>query len=919
MQKTAASLVLPLLIVFLTFSCGIPTSMPTAPSNVMLKGNSTVRVGSGNFKMVDYLPFDSDGMGDDVKIYDYNNPSDTAQSFLIHYAMKPMSFDFKDQLQSDDSSWAIRQEFNIPSMNEMKPKDDLAFNLQPVFDEFEKKARGEVTIPSLEVISWPDPVYPVLKPNLKIKLDGFSNATFKEGEIAITFSLQEPLPNTQIVLTNVELVDSANELIKSQSGSANPATNEALIIPLKGRTIHNDAGLTLQTLGLTVRSSAAGTVKLKMKIEFRETLISDADGLNLGDVTIVIPDTPIGVSFPPDFIRATIKTGIFHFNVDVPPKEWKGFDIKTYDLTIDQPKDFRANPGFYLKDAVATDKPGEIKLKIQDGTNLNVAESIRISGTIKIKITPGAAISGIVSKEIKRPLDAKIEVLTFASVTVSVWDAASPTHSTLEHEMIEDLGEISQWIHTLVFNPKREGMGEDEAEGVGISLEFDECIKDMKMKVEIPVFDIEETKDLYAKHPDKPPIVFTNTSSDYPITEHNPYGGFEWVIPDNKYIEDNKIKFKITISPTDGHGDYDAVNKWLTLKDLAVNDGDGAAVELDPIVGQASLILDWYSALVRPGGDGEDQGNFIGKIPDDDDGMPLSDAVQYNGILFEICKAYLYISGPSSIEPVLSFESAYRDSSDTIIEGPTITPEEDQYGEVIGKLVGKFPDLEQMVTPQESFPIFNGSAGDIFQDSEQPPYVMDITEIINDSLREQYAALFLSYKINISNGSDDGVWIIHEEIEDDVKITVNIFIDTPLKFMPNGDAPGSMIMQDVDLGDDDLFWRSGPEDNSYFDYVKYLNLKINMNNVGFTSGNLKLVNRDEQYPVVIPILALGQLVQDVTPELDTLKNTYPFVPDLVLEFPTEKFQLNKGCSINFEFGITVVAEYEFELEDMDIF
>jgi hypothetical protein len=501
-------------------------------------------------------------------------------------------------------------------------------------------------------------------------------------------------------------------------------------------------------------------------------------------------------------------------------------------------------------------------------------------------------------------VDAKVKVSVdfekFSEITVKPEDFGLELGQDIEPQ---DISDIQDMVDYIKFS---QGVENDLLHGVGLYLNFTELegLESMQMEVDVPALGLKTAKTLDKKlyqYPEKPEnnnnIVFTNTAS----------GGYKFYPGD---VSGGKMTFGVNLTPEKPEDKTLYTNfGLLTLRNIS----PGGNIKVKGVV---NLIFDWVEASIKPP---EENSNFGGSYPDLDKGekgIDLSAVAGYKGLNLKEVNAWLFIScplvGTITLDPSLNFYAHFgKDfvpgSGENLIttkgvvgtEGPKIIADPVKPG-------GDGDDEETMA-------IYSGKI------PEEGGYFLDLKGVLNSVLSgTNTGELYFEYDIALLGAGQTGIVVTPDIFDEEGKltVTVDIILELPLSLVAaeqeNG-GPTQIILEDIDLGSEDLFGRSSASDNSFFDMVSSFEFEISLRNLtGISMGKVKLVNNlgDPDTEYSIPIVDLSKPVQKIAPNIEELKKIYPFIPKVVIEFDSGRsLQIDRGCSIGVN-SISVKAGVE---------
>jgi hypothetical protein len=216
----------------------------------------------------------------------------------------------------------------------------------------------------------------------------------------------------------------------------------------------------------------------------------------------------------------------------------------------------------------------------------------------------------------------------------------------------------------------------------------------------------------------------------------------------------------------------------------------------------------------------------------------------------------------------------------------------------------------------------------------------NLAEVFNKNLIGE-ENLYFEYTVKLSSLSDNedgsqkpGEIILYPEmLTKRVLASVDLLMVLPLRFRtiqtgPDPEAPVTISIAS-DLVGGDLFGRSGPEDNGFFDFVTSLGFDTSINNMaGLNVGTFFMQAEYEKEPGVFEIYRIPTPVLDFskietkTPNrftldsevMEKIKSIWPFNPEVVVEFPPDRVvRFYQNFNIELQ-SITVKASGEYTFE-----
>jgi hypothetical protein len=168
------------------------------------------------------------------------------------------------------------------------------------------------------------------------------------------------------------------------------------------------------------------------------------------------------------------------------------------------------------------------------------------------------------------------------------------------------------------------------------------------------------------------------------------------------------------------------------------------------------------------------------------------------------------------------------------------------------------------------------------------------------------------------SGGDQGAILLYPDmLRKRLVASVDLLMIVPLIFKA-GDEGAAMAI-DPDTGDKDIFQRTGPDDNKYFDAVTSLAFNVVIKNAGLNAGQLFLENKitanQRKYKLLIVDLAKpdNNLSLDGN-GLEDIRGIWPFIPQasIVLE-PRDELRIRRSFNIDLQsVTVKVGGEYTFE-------
>jgi hypothetical protein len=194
--------------------------------------------------------------------------------------------------------------------------------------------------------------------------------------------------------------------------------------------------------------------------------------------------------------------------------------------------------------------------------------------------------------------------------------------------------------------------------------------------------------------------------------------------------------------------------------------------------------------------------------------------------------------------------------------------------------------------------------------------------------------LYFDYTVKLSSAPIDEdenrvpeeIILYPEMLNKKVVASADLLMVLPLRFevQPNPDphsADPVTIVIDPDLGDGDLFGRSGwGGDIEFFEFVTSLRFDTSINNMlGLDVGEFYLQNKKGEYESRTPILDFSNKNNSFfldNAEIEKIKaeSEYPFVPQIAVKFkPYDVLRIQRNFNIELQ-SITVKASGEYTFE-----
>jgi hypothetical protein len=228
------------------------------------------------------------------------------------------------------------------------------------------------------------------------------------------------------------------------------------------------------------------------------------------------------------------------------------------------------------------------------------------------------------------------------------------------------------------------------------------------------------------------------------------------------------------------------------------------------------------------------------------------------------------------------------------------------------------PDAENGDNP---FKLYTASS---LPEEEKGIPIGNLAAALNESLLgRKEGPLFFEYTVKLASvpGSESGAMLLYPDmLNKRVAASADLLVILPLVFQADPDAEGPVsITIDPDMGDADLFQRSGRDDDGFFDLVVSFGFDIAINDMaGLSVGRLYLRNKTgvpgQEYE--LPLLDFSKprnrLFLD-SGELKKLKAIYPFIPQAAVEFdPGQVARIGRSFAIGLQsVAINAGGEYTF--------
>jgi hypothetical protein len=387
---------------------------------------------------------------------------------------------------------------------------------------------------------------------------------------------------------------------------------------------------------------------------------------------------------------------------------------------------------------------------------------------------------------------------------------------------------------------------------------------------------------------------------------------------------------------------------------------------------RAKMLFGWEKMSVKPQPSEDENSDlptypFTGSFPEDDEGIDLSDMP--TGLVFnppEALKAQLYISlerGPTPPSggkwekdppqegwdtnldvdlPNLEFYVKYgKDGSEDNRSGNLfagLAPKKGTDAWALSKPLGEFLKVKANPESSEYAIMKDPENGDnpfkLYTASELPEPgkaipMKDLGAALNRVLSgEKKERLFFDYTATLAGNLDeatgeveDGEILLYPSIlEKTLKVSADLLIIVSMKFKASPyklDESNNLVIVDInsDLGNSDLFGRT-PNDNGYFDDIKFLGFDITSKNVlGLKAGEIYLENGHERGSFKPqPIFNLAGGSSSLFLNEDELKANNPFIPKLSIRLkPGDTVEIERGFSVKLEsITVRVGGEHTFD-------
>ena len=834
-------------------------------SKVQVKASPTINaaLGSNNYLVSKYLSIAevTEAMNgtEGVKVYSYVDPAidpadpdDEILKFLVHYPIADFDLDFSTYMADLDIGSGINtqltnQSFVIPAVS-INESASVNFDLNATILASANTGLTVVPLPFVETGS-PTPLAATI-PEAPLATPGFDSATFSTGSINIAFSLSGFTPGLVLSVTSIELQESDGTLISSTTTPVNIVAGGNAILPLTGRRLV--AGMKVVMTGTT--SGGTGIPITTRSISITPSLSSDAVITEITGVDFSVPVTipPVTAPLSADSAFRSAMIGPSTANkitiiVAPLPLTWTGVTRST-DLSIAQ------TGGLTV---IQNDELGDnISVPLQNETINN--EDLTIAATTTI-IANNATLSGL-----SGPLPITVQVATAITKLASV--TIRPGNLNFEQEFSQDMDpDLQEWVKSIHFNT----VGIDLS-GLTNGLPAG---NDMTLRVSSTTFEIDNQTATLRAGGLTPLGTITNTDyTFYPISHET-------------------INFSVSIVPSL----YDSIWGDLTLVDIT----PGTTYFFG---GSTELITDWDTATIEPQVDA-----ITGTFPAaGSDPLDLSVITKYldSNLQFASILVNLYISGLDGLSLDTIITADYIDSNDVLTEDDL--------------LVGVSNSISENLLAGDAFnPPIDITATEYTEIMNTPATTFNLSTILN----KRPKTLSLSYSLDPGS-----INITPSDLTaGSNKLKAELAIILP--FAMEAVAPSVISIADM-LGEDgtDLFNRepgqtaSGEIDDidTAFTSLTAMTLDLTLANTTGLSGIATLTDwrEDPANPAATldawtgfkTAIDLGAAQQSITvnkSQIEYMRVTNPFSPQLVVTLPAGNYSVQKNGGINL--GITVKA------------
>lgn len=490
----------------------------------------------------------------------------------------------------------------------------------------------------------------------------------------------------------------------------------------------------------------------------------------------------------------------------------------------------------------ATNDPSSPLILDLAGKTLNNSD-IAVNGNFSLVATD-ASVSGLDGNPVSITTTVTTEITNFAKLTISA--PADLVQTTEYSEPVPQ--DMKDWVQSVTFDEAGINLTLSNTMPVGVS-------NDMTVRVNSTAFGITNVENTYTAGSTDQTGTFTNTNFTFTTADHV------------------NMDFSVTIIPAG----YNEGAGTLTLNNIS------PGAEPISFSGNVEVIADWSEAVVNA--DALDP--ISGSFPEaTEDPIDLSEIEEYFGtdLLLGDIPLYFYLSGLENTSGITlggSITADYTSGSNTILAS----------GDPV-KFVDIIPDFSSV---SEEDHIYSGSLPKPSFIAEEESYSYNLSTIFNDRPSD----LVLDYSLQPTGTAT----IYNNEENNFPPIKAEIVMVLPLQLVTTAD-PAEIIFDELSSEGEDLFEREPGEENEdldrIFESLEKITLTMSYNNSTGFAGNIFLRQTGWESDHLTFQAGSNTLnfVLDKTEDVQFIRDTKIFAPDIILEVPGTGISIQRGGSLN---------------------